>query len=122
MGGDETAPGFRWAQFRFPEGGVIEIMEPLGEEGFLQDFLRRRGEGVHHVTLRVRDIAARTREVEGRGFHPVKANFASPIWKEVFLHPRETHGVLIQLCESELSYEDEIRHYQQLDLGILTGD
>ncbi len=119
MGGDEVAQGFRWAQFQFAEGGVIELMEPLGEKGFLQDFLSRRGEGLHHVTLRVRDIAAKGRALEAQGFHPVKANFSNPVWKELFLHPRETHGVLIQLAESELTYQDEIHHFQQLPLETL---
>jgi methylmalonyl-CoA/ethylmalonyl-CoA epimerase len=115
MGATETAQGFRWAQFQFPAGGVIELMEPVGAEGFLQDFLAKRGEGLHHVTLRVRDIAARKRELEAQGWHPVQANFGNPVWKEMFLSPRETHGVLIQLAESELPYPQEIAYYQQLD-------
>lgn len=116
MGATDTTQQFRWAQFQFPGGGVIELMEPVDATGFVQEFLDRRGEGVHHITLRVRDIAARTRELEALGYHPVKANFANPVWKEVFLHPRETHGVLIQLAESELPYPREVEYYQQLDL------
>jgi len=119
MGGTEAAQGFRWAQFQFPGGGVVELLEPVGSEGFLQDFLRDRGEGLHHVTLRVRDIEARTRELENLGWRPVKPNFDNPAWKEVFLHPRETHGVLIQLAESALPYSREIEYYQQLDLEEL---
>jgi methylmalonyl-CoA/ethylmalonyl-CoA epimerase len=120
MGATEGAQGFRWAQFQFPAGGVIELIEPVGEAGFLQDFLRQRGEGLHHVTLRVRDIAARATELEQLGWHPFRPNYANPVWKEFFLHPRETHGVLIQLAESELPYPKEIEYYQQLDLeGIM---
>ena len=119
MGATEAAQGFRWAQFQFPGGGVVELLEPVGSEGFLHDFLRDRGEGLHHVTLRVRDIEARTRELENLGWRPVKPNFDNPTWKEVFLHPRETHGVLIQLAESDLPYSREIEYYQQLDLEEL---
>lgn len=119
MGATEVGQGFRWAQFQFPGGGVLELMEPVGPDGFLQDFLKQRGEGLHHITLRVRDIAARTRELEALGYRPVKAKFDNPVWKEVFLHPRETHGVLIQLAESELPYSREIEHYQQLELESL---
>lgn len=119
MGAEDAGQGFRWAQFQFPEGGVIEVMEPLGEEGFVQDFLNRRGEGLHHITLRVRNIADRARELEAQGWHPVKANFQSRVWKEVFLHPRETHGVLVQLAESELSYPEEVAYYQQIELDSL---
>ena len=49
----------------------------------------------------------------------MKPNFDNPTWKEVFLHPRETHGVLIQLAESDLPYSREIEYYQQLDLEEL---
>ena len=49
----------------------------------------------------------------------MKPNFDNPAWKEVFLHPRETHGVLIQLAESDLPYSREIEYYQQLDLEEL---
>jgi methylmalonyl-CoA/ethylmalonyl-CoA epimerase len=119
MGATEAAQSFRWAQFQFPGGGVIELIEPIDGTGFVQDFLDRRGEGVHHITLRVRDIAARTRELEALGYHPTKAKFDNPVWKEVFLHPRETHGVLIQLAESELPYPREVEYYQQLELNDL---
>lgn len=119
MGATESAQSFRWAQFQFPAGGVIELMEPIDGSGFVQEFLDHRGEGVHHITLRVRDIAVRTKELEALGYHPVKPNFANPVWKEVFLHPRETHGVLIQLAESELPYPREVEYYQQLELEDL---
>jgi methylmalonyl-CoA/ethylmalonyl-CoA epimerase len=121
MGATEQGQGFRWAQFQFPGGGLIELIEPVGSEGFLQDFLAQRGEGLHHITLRVRDIAARARELETLGYRPVKPKFDNPVWKEMFLHPRETHGVLIQLAESELPYSREVDYYQQLDLEGLSG-
>ncbi len=119
MGAEEVAQGFRWAQFQFAGGGIIELMEPIGTQGFLHDFLKRRGEGMHHITLRVRDIAARAQEMEQLGWHTVKSSYGNPVWKEVFIHPRQTHGVLIQLAESELPYADEIEYYQQLDLEAL---
>jgi len=119
MGATETAHGFRWAQFQFPGGGIIELIEPVGSQGFVHDFLNKRGEGLHHFTLRVRDIATRSRELEAAGWRPVEASFENPVWKEFFIHPRDAHGVLIQLAESELPYPKEIEHYQQLDLPAL---
>src|SRR5437764_8772315 len=112
-------PGFSLGAVPVPGGRCCQLLEPVGSEGFLQDFLRDRGEGLHHVTLRVRDIEARTRELENLGWRPVKPNFDNPTWKEVFLHPRETHGVLIQLAESDLPYSRENEYYQQLDLEEL---
>ena len=119
MGATEAAQGFRWAQFQFPGGGIIELIEPVGSDGFVHEFLQRRGEGLHHITLRVRDIVARAGELEQLGWRPIKPRYDDRVWKEVFLHPRETHGVLIQLAESELPYSREIEHYQQLDLAEL---
>lgn len=92
MGATEAAQGFRWAQFQFPGGGIIELLEPVGEEGFLPDFLRKRGEGLHHVTLRVRDIEARTRELEDLGWRPVKPNFEIRRGKRCFCIPERPTG------------------------------
>jgi methylmalonyl-CoA/ethylmalonyl-CoA epimerase len=117
MGATEAAQGFRWAQFQFPGGGVIELLEPFGPESFLKGFLAERGEGLHHITLRVRDIAKRAKELEELGYRPFRPKFDNPVWKELFLHPKETHGVLIQLAESELPYGQEVEYYQQLELN-----
>lgn len=119
MGAEETVQQFRWAQFQLPGGGVIELIEPTDEAGFLARFLRERGEGLHHITLRVRNIGERLKDLEEAGLHPFKANLADPIWREAFIHPDETHGVLIQLAESELPYPQEVAYYQQLDLALL---
>jgi methylmalonyl-CoA/ethylmalonyl-CoA epimerase len=119
MGATEAAQGFRWAQFQFPGGGVIELLEPFGEDSFLESFLKERGEGLHHITLRVRDIAKRAKELEALGYRPFRPNFDNPVWKEFFLHPKATHGVLIQLAESELPYGQEVEYYQQLSLEDL---
>src|SRR5688572_23536795 len=54
--GENASQGFRWAQFRFPHGGKIELVTPTSPDGFVQRFLDRRGEGVHHMTLKVPDI------------------------------------------------------------------
>jgi methylmalonyl-CoA/ethylmalonyl-CoA epimerase len=117
MGATEASQGFRWAQFQFPGGGVIELLEPFGPESFLKGFLDERGEGLHHITLRVRDIAKRAKELEELGYKPFRPKFDNPVWKELFLHPKETHGVLIQLAESELPYGREVEYYQQLELN-----
>jgi len=97
-GGNDPA-GFRWLQFRLP-GGKIEVLEPLDRDGFLYRFLTRRGEGLHHVTFYVRDLASEITKLTAAGYEPVDVNLAHEQWKEAFLHPRDTSGVLIQLAES----------------------
>jgi methylmalonyl-CoA epimerase len=98
-GGDETQAGFRWLQFAYP-GGKIEVIEPLDDRGFLYRFLTRRGPGLHHVTFYVPDLGAALPELERAGYRPVDTNLAHESWKEAFLHPRDTSGVLIQLAQS----------------------
>jgi methylmalonyl-CoA/ethylmalonyl-CoA epimerase len=76
-----------------------EILEPLGEDSFIAKFLRERGPGLHHVTLEVDDAddaAARLRE---SGINPFGGPRVSYDWKEFFIHPRASGGVLIQLYE-----------------------
>jgi len=98
-GGDDTHAGFRWLQFKLPNAGKIEIIEPISRDGFLYAFLTRRGEGMHHVTLYVEDLAVAVEQLRSAGYAPVDVNLSSEMWKEAFLSPRETNGVLIQLAQ-----------------------
>ena len=97
--GDEPHNGFRWLQFAFPMGGKVEIIEPLTRDGFLYRFLTKRGEGMHHMTLYVPDLAVAIEQAQRAGYTPVDVSMQSEFWKEAFLSPRETHGVLIQLAQ-----------------------
>jgi methylmalonyl-CoA/ethylmalonyl-CoA epimerase len=107
MGGDQDT--WRWVQVRFPGGGKVELLEPLGE-GFLSRFLERRGEGLHHVTFKTDDIRAAIEQVEGRGYELVDVRLDDPDWKEAFLRPSGAHGTLIQLAQSART-DDESRHF-----------
>ena len=98
-GGDDSNTGFRWLQFRLP-GGKIELLEPLDRDGFLYRFLTKRGEGLHHVTLYVADLAEAIPQLTAAGYEPVDVALESAYWKEAFLHPRDTSGVLIQLAQT----------------------
>ncbi len=97
-GWDVPGEGFRFAQFRYPNRMKIELMEPLGDSGFLPRFLARRGEGVHHLTFRVKDIESKLEYLRSRDIEPVNVVLEGR-WKEAFIHPRQAHGVLIQLME-----------------------
>ncbi|MGH2795300.1 MAG: VOC family protein [Actinomycetota bacterium] len=109
--GDNVRQGFRWAQFRFPYGGKIELVTPIGGDGFVQRFLDKRGEGVHHLTLKVPDIVAAIAHLESQGIEPVNVSIEHPSWKEAFIHPRDGHGVLVQVVQSAFSDEDTAEHH-----------
>ena len=71
-----------------------------GSGGAVERFLERRGEGMHHVCFAVDDITAELRRLEGAGFEPIDRTPRDGHGGLVaFLHPKSTHGVLIELLQ-----------------------
>jgi methylmalonyl-CoA/ethylmalonyl-CoA epimerase len=98
---DGPGAGFRWVQWRFAGGGVIEVLEPAGEPGgFLHRFLERRGPGIHHVTFKVSSLERAADRARAAGYEIVGWFDADPTWKECFLHPKQAQGIVVQLAES----------------------
>ena len=79
-------------------------------EGFVSRFLERRGEGVHHVTLKVERIEDQIERLQRAGLALTLVNVSNPGWKEAFIHPRDAHGVLIQIAESSYDDDETARH------------
>ncbi len=79
----------------------IELLEPLGPEGPIARFLDRRGEGIHHIAFAVRDVAAALQAARSAGFTPIDATPRPGAHgtRIAFLHPKDTHGVLVELVE-----------------------
>lgn len=101
-GGDEAIADQRVRVRAMTVGGtVVELMTPLGPEGPVARFLERRGPGLHHIALRVRDLAAVLERLQGEGARlidrqPRRGRAGSRI---AFVHPSFTGGVLIELVE-----------------------
>jgi methylmalonyl-CoA/ethylmalonyl-CoA epimerase len=79
----------------------IELLESLDENGVIKKFIEKKGEGLHHIAFEVIDIKAEMERLKSEGFvllneEPKKG--ADNKWV-CFLHPKETNGVLIELCE-----------------------
>jgi methylmalonyl-CoA/ethylmalonyl-CoA epimerase len=101
-------PAFRGGQWRFANGGLLELIEPAGPpDGFLHRFLARRGPGVHHVTFKVPSLAAAIAHSRGLGFEVVGVFDEHPAWKEAFLHPKAAQGIVVQLAEAHPELGDE---------------
>jgi methylmalonyl-CoA/ethylmalonyl-CoA epimerase len=107
MGGDVDG-AWRWIQFRYPGGGKVELLEPLGD-GFLSKFLAKHGEGMHHITFKTDDIHAAIAHLEGLGMELVDKSLDDPHWKEAFLRPSKSHGTLIQVAQSSAP-DDVVKH------------
>jgi methylmalonyl-CoA epimerase len=108
---DSDEQGFRFAQFALPQGGKIELVAPLSPDGFVAKFLERRGEGVHHVTLKTDDIHAALAALDASGVPVMMVSTSREEWKEAFIHPRDAHGVLIQVAQSSWTDEEMARHH-----------
>ena len=91
--------GFRWTTFELGTSCLIEVIDPLEGDGFLQRFLEKRGEGPHHVTIQVDDIARVMAVLEEKGIEMFGYSEALSGWKEVFVHPKQAFGTLIQFAE-----------------------
>lgn len=98
-GGINIEAGFRWAQYVAPGDAKIEVLEPATPDCFLQRFLDERGPGIHHITYKVRDIHLACARAAHLGFELIGRSVTNPDWKEVFIHPKNPAGTVIQLAE-----------------------
>ncbi len=100
--------GFNGAQWTLPGEGRVEAIEPDGgSAGFLDRFLSGRGSRIHHVTFKVEDIHAAAAAVKGAGLTVVAWRDVFASWKEMFLHPKEAQGIVVQLAESHPEIGDD---------------
>ena len=80
---------------------IIELLQPIGQEGVMAKFLEKRGEGFHHICYEVDDIQAAIREVKAKGLDVLGEPKPGAEGMTAFLHPRSTHGVLVEFVEKE---------------------
>ena len=111
--------GFRWLSLRYPNGSYIELLEPVGERGFLQEFLAKRGEGVHHITFVVADLRRAVERARAAGLRVVDENYDDPSWQEAFISPRSAHGTIIQLAHTPFDRAERARRWSAH--GFLVG-
>ncbi len=83
------------------EGSRIELLEPTGNpDSPVGKFLNKRGEGLHHVALKVPDLAAAIERLKASGarlLNEPRAGAGGHIY--VFVHPSSTGGVLLELIQ-----------------------
>jgi methylmalonyl-CoA/ethylmalonyl-CoA epimerase len=79
----------------------VELLESTEANGVIARFIEKKGEGIHHIAFEVTDIKTEMKRLQAEGFtilntEPKKG--ADNKWV-CFLHPKDTNGVLIELCE-----------------------
>ena len=82
-------------------GGHLELLEPTGPESPVARFLEKRGPGIHHLALAVKDCRAAIDAVRGAGARMLdEAPRPGAGGKRIaFVHPRSAGGVLLELCQ-----------------------
>jgi len=79
----------------------IELLESTEPDGPVAKYINARGEGIQHIAFRVENIDAAVQELKEKGIRmidnePRKGAGGARI---AFIHPKESHGVLVELCE-----------------------
>ena len=89
------------AFFDFPNGASLELVAPRGNAG-LEKFLEKRGDALHHLALRVKDIDDVLQKLEARGVPLIdkKGRPGARGHKVAFLHPKAFGGTLLELVEA----------------------
>lgn len=81
----------------------IELLEPTSEHSPIAKFLKKKGEGIHHIAYYTDDIEGQLLLAQKSGFKlihetPIPGAGGKMI---AFLHPKSTHGVLTEFCTKE---------------------
>ncbi len=76
------------------DGSQYEIMEPIGEEGVPWDYLQKKGQGIHHISLLVDDVDEDCAMLESYGIKIIGKGDGI-----AFTHPKTTGGVLYELTD-----------------------
>ena len=79
----------------------VELLEPTSENSVVGRFLRKRGEGLHHVALHVDDITATLDALKSKGMRLVSEEIQVGAGGHLyfFVHPSSAGGVLLEICQ-----------------------
>ena len=80
----------------------MELLEPTSENSVIAKFIAQRGEGLHHVSLRVPDLCAAVERLQQSGVRLVsnEIKVGAGGHKYIFVHPSSAGGVLLELVEA----------------------
>lgn len=80
----------------------LELLQPTSDSSTLAKFIAKRGEGLHHVSLRVPDLVAAVEQLKQNGVRLVsdQIKIGAGGHRYVFVHPSSAAGVLLELVEA----------------------
>jgi methylmalonyl-CoA/ethylmalonyl-CoA epimerase len=88
--------------FFLQQGAKIELLESSDPDGVIAKFIAKKGEGMHHIAFEVPDIHAEMDRLKKEGFTLLneKPKKGADNKLVCFVHPKDSNGVLIELCQS----------------------
>ena len=101
----------------YGSGTSLETLEALVADSPVAKYLAKRGEGLHHIAFRVADVQTHFDRMRAAGFQPLtEAPLPGASGKRIFfLHPRDTHGFLVEFCQSEKQYPVSFEQCAELE-------
>lgn len=82
---------------------TLELLDSLSETSPIHRFLEQRGEGLHHLAFEVKDLVSTMKQLREAGF-TLLSDTPQPgadDKKVFFVHPKDTHGVLVEFCATQ---------------------
>lgn len=100
---EEVASQHVRAHFVGVGGPALELLEATSDTSPIARFVDRRGPGLHHITLRVDDLAATLKLLKSRGIRLIDEAPRPGAENALvaFIHPSSAHGVLVELQQKE---------------------
>jgi len=78
----------------------VELMSPYGDKGVVPDFLRKRGEGLHHISVITDDIDAEDEHLAKNGINAIaKTPKGVNDDRVMFTHPKQTNSIVFEIVE-----------------------
>ena len=82
--------------------GKIELLDAISDDSPISKFLENRGEGIHHIAFKVDKLQPALDYLKNNGIKLIDETpkIGAEGFLIAFLHPKSTHGVLVELCQS----------------------
>ncbi len=79
----------------------IELLESTDPDGVIAKFIEKKGEGLHHIAIAVDDVRAEMKRLHEAGFMLLNQEPKRGADNKLicFVHPKNSHGVLLELCQ-----------------------
>lgn len=79
----------------------IELLQPTSTESTIHKFIESKGEGIHHLCFKVKDVLSKTQELASKGYRFIypEPRIGAGGCLVNFIHPKSTGGVLIEISQ-----------------------